>query len=143
VISRTDLRAVEIIGTLERKLGEPMVTSNQAMIFCAARRLGIDLASVPAYGRLPSSDEPAAPTRLRNTSPVLRGCGIHGKGLRLVDRARHRKHALSSLSEGEGYTTRSLKLRHRHSVLPLLVNSSRARSRLLTICSSYAQSMSG
>lgn len=34
VLSCTDMRSVEVIGRVETHLGKPVVTSNQAMIFC-------------------------------------------------------------------------------------------------------------
>ncbi len=52
VLSCTELRAVEAITALERDLAKPVVTSNQALMFTAAVRLGLDPASVPTYGRL-------------------------------------------------------------------------------------------
>ena len=50
VMSCTDMRAVEVIEDLESETGIPVVTSNQAMMFAAIRRLGLDDARVP--GRL-------------------------------------------------------------------------------------------
>ena len=49
VMSCTDMRAVEVIEDLEAATGKPYVTSNQAMMFAALRRLGLD-GTVP--GRL-------------------------------------------------------------------------------------------
>ncbi len=49
VMSCTDMRAVEVIEELEAETGIPVVTSNQAMMFAAIARLGLD-AGVP--GRL-------------------------------------------------------------------------------------------
>lgn len=40
VLSCTDMRSVEVIAELERDLGKPVLTSNQAMIFQAAQILG-------------------------------------------------------------------------------------------------------
>ena len=50
VLSCTDMRAVEVIEELEAECGVPVVTSNQAMMFAAIRRLGLTDARVP--GRL-------------------------------------------------------------------------------------------
>ncbi len=60
VISCTDYRATEAIDELETRLGKPVITSNQASMLVALRRLGIDpgdspLASqraAPAFDRL-------------------------------------------------------------------------------------------
>lgn len=49
VLSCTDMRAVEAIGELEQKLGKPVVTSNQALMFAAARLLNLtDEEVIPA-----------------------------------------------------------------------------------------------
>lgn len=42
VMSCTDMRAVEIIEDLEAEVGRPVVTSNQAMMHVALKRLGIE-----------------------------------------------------------------------------------------------------
>jgi maleate isomerase len=57
VLSCTDMRAVEAIESLERDLGKPVITSNQAMMFCAATRLGLEMSSIPSFGRLLASEE--------------------------------------------------------------------------------------
>ncbi len=46
VLSCTDMRAVEVIDRLEAHLGKPVVTSNQAMVFCMTQvlKLGRDAA---------------------------------------------------------------------------------------------------
>ncbi len=51
VLSCTDMRAVEVIERLETATGKPVVTSNQALMFAAARALG---AQIPGqlFGRL-------------------------------------------------------------------------------------------
>ena len=41
VLSCTDMRSVEAIASLERDLGKPVVTSNQAMMFQTAQILGL------------------------------------------------------------------------------------------------------
>ncbi|MEL6120518.1 MAG: Asp/Glu racemase [Pseudomonadota bacterium] len=41
VLSCTDMRSVEVIARLEAKLGKPVVTSNQAMVFQAVQMLGL------------------------------------------------------------------------------------------------------
>ncbi len=43
VISCTDFRAVEAVPEIERRLGKPVVTSNQAMMVWAVRTLGLPL----------------------------------------------------------------------------------------------------
>ncbi len=40
VLSCTDMRAVEVVETLEQQLGKPVVTSNQASLFAVAAKLG-------------------------------------------------------------------------------------------------------
>ena len=62
VIPGTDVRGVEVIDSLEHRLGKPVVTSNQAMMFCAVKRLGLDVSCLPAIGRLLSGAEMGAPT---------------------------------------------------------------------------------
>ncbi|MBY6141166.1 Asp/Glu racemase [Leisingera daeponensis] len=48
VLSCTDLRAVEAVERIEARLGKPVVTSNQAMMFCLMRALGL-----PRHDALP------------------------------------------------------------------------------------------
>ncbi len=48
VLSCTDMRAVEAINRIEAHLGKPVVTSNQAMMFCLVRALGL-----PQHDNLP------------------------------------------------------------------------------------------
>jgi maleate isomerase len=62
VLSCTDLRAVEAIEALERRLLKPVVTSNQALMYCAVKRLGLDMATLPRIGRLLSGAETSALT---------------------------------------------------------------------------------
>jgi len=50
-ISCTNFRAIEIIQKLEQKTGKPVVTSNQAAMWHALRRLGIKN-RIQGYGRL-------------------------------------------------------------------------------------------
>ena len=57
VLSCTDLRAVEIIDELERRTGQAVVTSNQAMVHTALVRLGLP-SCVP--GRLAQRVSPGA-----------------------------------------------------------------------------------
>ena len=52
VLSCTEMRAVEAIPAIERDLGKPVVTSNQALVYACARRLGSDISQVDAGGRL-------------------------------------------------------------------------------------------
>ncbi len=52
VLSCTEMRAVEAIEALERDLGKPVVTSNQAMMFTACVMLGLEPKTVPTYGHL-------------------------------------------------------------------------------------------
>ena len=52
VLSCTDLRAVEVIDRLERELGKPVVSSNQALVAAAVKRLGLsDWAATAAQSR--------------------------------------------------------------------------------------------
>ncbi|MEM8729348.1 MAG: Asp/Glu racemase [Pseudomonadota bacterium] len=51
VLSCTDMRSVEIVARLEARLGKPVVTSNQAMVFQAMQRAGLG-DPLPGYGRL-------------------------------------------------------------------------------------------
>jgi arylmalonate decarboxylase len=50
-ISCTNLATADIIEPLERELGKPVVTSNQATFWMALRKLGIDT-PVPGCGQL-------------------------------------------------------------------------------------------
>ncbi len=51
VLSCTDMRALEVVEQLEARLQKPVVTSNQAMVFCLMRALGLPRHS-SAIGRL-------------------------------------------------------------------------------------------
>lgn len=51
VLSCTDMRSVEIIARLERAVGKPVITSNQAMAFQAMQLAGIR-EDLPGYGQL-------------------------------------------------------------------------------------------
>lgn len=48
ILSCTDMRSAEAVSTIEKALGKPVVTSNQALVFCTLRTLGI-----PRHDRLP------------------------------------------------------------------------------------------
>ena len=52
VLSCTDMRAVEVIESLESVTGKPVVTSNQALVYGAAKRLGLLGLANAAGGRL-------------------------------------------------------------------------------------------
>jgi len=52
VMSCTDMRAVEAIGELEEKLGKPVVTSNQALMFAAGQVLDLRPDEMVHTGRL-------------------------------------------------------------------------------------------
>jgi len=52
VLSCTDMRAVEVVEVLERDLSKPVVTSNQALLFSAVRRLSLPPETVVRCGRL-------------------------------------------------------------------------------------------
>jgi len=57
VLSCTDMRAVEVIGALEAAVAKPVVTSNQALMYAALKRLNaradVELLTAPAgFGRL-------------------------------------------------------------------------------------------
>ena len=41
VLSCTDLRTVDAIPKIEAKLGKPVISSNQAMVYCAMAKLGL------------------------------------------------------------------------------------------------------
>jgi maleate isomerase len=51
VLSCTDMRAVECVADVEARIGKPVVTSNQAMLFQALQTLGI-AEPVTGFGRL-------------------------------------------------------------------------------------------
>ena len=51
VLSCTDMRSLDAVSRIEAETGKPVVSSNQAMMFCLSRRLGIP-ASEQAPGRL-------------------------------------------------------------------------------------------
>lgn len=51
-IGCTDFRAVEAIEALEKTLGKPVVTSNQALIFACLTRIGVDMTHIKNAGRL-------------------------------------------------------------------------------------------
>ncbi|MGI3185274.1 maleate cis-trans isomerase family protein [Nioella aestuarii] len=51
VLSCTDMRSVEIIARLEAKLGKPVITSNQAMVFQAMQLAGLG-ETLSGFGRL-------------------------------------------------------------------------------------------
>jgi maleate isomerase len=59
VLSCTDMRAVEAIEALERHLRKPVVTSNQALMFCAVKRLGSAVSSPPKIDSLFAGLAPA------------------------------------------------------------------------------------
>ena len=52
VLSCTDMRAVETIGALEETLGKPVVTSNQALMHVARKRLSLTDEANPIPGAL-------------------------------------------------------------------------------------------
>lgn len=52
VLSCTDMRAVEAIGELEQKLGKPVVTSNQALMFAAGQVLDLRPDEMVSIGKL-------------------------------------------------------------------------------------------
>ena len=51
VLSCTDMRSIETLARLEKRLGKPVISSNQALMFAAMQRAGIADA-VPGFGRL-------------------------------------------------------------------------------------------
>ncbi|MGI9514843.1 MAG: maleate cis-trans isomerase family protein [Anderseniella sp.] len=51
VLSCTDMRALEVIDRLEKTLGKPVISSNQAMLFVALELLGLDT-KITGYGTL-------------------------------------------------------------------------------------------
>ena len=42
ILSCTDMRSVEVIERMESRLGKAVITSNQAMMFCLMRTLGLE-----------------------------------------------------------------------------------------------------
>ncbi|EAY30238.1 maleate cis-trans isomerase family protein [Microscilla marina] len=52
VISCTDFRALEALTALERDLGKPVITSNQAMMYAILTRMDIDPSNILAGGQL-------------------------------------------------------------------------------------------
>jgi maleate isomerase/arylmalonate decarboxylase len=60
VLSCTDMRAVEVVGELEDRLGKPVVTSNQAMMHAAIKRLGLGDSVPGRLGRAGRSETRAA-----------------------------------------------------------------------------------
>jgi maleate isomerase len=55
-ISCTNMRAVEVIEEIEKKIKKPVITSNQAMLWAALRACGIKTAHIPGKpGRLPNA----------------------------------------------------------------------------------------
>ena len=52
ILSCTEMRAVEAIAALELDLGKPVVTSNQALMYACAHRIGADLSQVKQGGQL-------------------------------------------------------------------------------------------
>ncbi len=50
-VSCANIRSIDVIEALEAELGRPVVTSNQAALWCALRTVGIDDAA-PGLGRL-------------------------------------------------------------------------------------------
>ena len=50
VLSCTDLRAAEAIEEIEKRLGKPVITSNQALLYAGLRRLGLSCAASPLAG---------------------------------------------------------------------------------------------
>ena len=65
LLSCTDMRAVEVIDALEAALDKPVVTSNQALLYAALKRLNArpataePLSAPPGFGRLLSAVAPA------------------------------------------------------------------------------------
>lgn len=52
VISCTDYRALEAVPAIEDRLGKPVVTSNQALMFACLNRLKLETRQIVAGGRL-------------------------------------------------------------------------------------------
>ena len=61
-ISCTALRAAEVAGEIERRIGKPVVTSNQAGIWLTLRRAGIER-PIEGHGRLMQLPTPPADVR--------------------------------------------------------------------------------
>lgn len=61
-ISCTALRAAEVAGEIERRIGKPVVTSNQAGIWLTLRRAGIER-PIEGHGRLMQLPSPPADVR--------------------------------------------------------------------------------
>lgn len=57
VMSCTDMRSVETIAKLEAKLGKPVITSNQAMVFQAMQLAGLN-EGLPGFGELLKGQQP-------------------------------------------------------------------------------------
>lgn len=57
VLSCTDMRSVETIARLEAKLGKPVMTSNQAMVFQAMQLAGLS-EGLPGFGKLLTGLQP-------------------------------------------------------------------------------------
>lgn len=57
VLSCTDMRSVETIAKLETKLGKPVITSNQAMVFQAMQLAGLS-EGLPGFGKLLTGLQP-------------------------------------------------------------------------------------
>lgn len=60
VISCTDFRSLEALEALERDLGKPVVTSNQALMYASLVRLGLDTSAIKAGGKLFTEHSPKA-----------------------------------------------------------------------------------
>lgn len=58
-VSCANIRSVDVIAELETVLDRPVVTSNQAALWCALRTVGLQ-DDVPALGRLFKLDRPAS-----------------------------------------------------------------------------------
>jgi maleate isomerase len=54
LLSCTDMRAVELVATLEAEFGKPVITSNQALVWAALRRVGVTGEALPRCGSLTS-----------------------------------------------------------------------------------------
>ena len=51
VMNNANLRTIEVIEPLERDIGKPVVTGNQALFWSCIRKLGIE-DPVPGFGKL-------------------------------------------------------------------------------------------
>ena len=51
-IGCTDFRAVEAIEAIEKQLGKPVVTANQALMFACLKRMGVDMGNISSGGLL-------------------------------------------------------------------------------------------